>query len=184
MDGFFLSVFLAVCMVAAVVIRFICNKYCLYKCGKKMDRTGPDGAIILPVTTARPTIIPANRDRSRRHINMANTTVLQIPDEHLVSDDIHSPVSDNTVFTIYTFPQQGSPELLRPLSTAERIQRANARIPDPPKYSSLPEDLPPKYEELFPSSFEMETYSIKEFRSRGNSEDKSRQNSISDYPNR
>lgn len=144
MDGFFLAIFLAVCVVLALVLRFICTRYCLVRCSKKR-RNRSDGSVILPVTRA-PTIIPA---ANRRPMQMIRPTTVEIPDDHTFS--LPSPES---VYTIYTFPQQGSPELLRPLSPSERQFTISSLSPVSTNQSDFPEDLPPKYEDLFPQQDE------------------------------
>nr|XP_027228549.1 extensin-like isoform X1 [Penaeus vannamei] len=124
MDGFFLAVFLAVCILAAVILRCICYRCCLQSCSQKARQN--NGEMILPRHTT-PTITPA---RPQPYSQVDGTQRAAVPPQ------------SRAVFTIYTFPQHESPEM----------DRSPPRTPGPPKYSSLPADAPPKYEDLFPQA--------------------------------
>lgn len=126
MDGFFLAVFLAVCILAAVILRCICYRCCLHSCSQKLRQNNNE--MILPRHTA-PTITPA-RPQPYSQVAVDGTQRAPVPPQ------------SRAVFTIYTFPQHESPEL----------ERTPPRTPGPPKYSSLPADAPPKYEDLFPQA--------------------------------
>ncbi|KAG7160038.1 proline-rich receptor-like protein kinase PERK2 isoform X2 [Homarus americanus] len=121
MDGFFLSMFLAVCIVAAVVIRFVCYRLA---CARQLLTR--DDQSMLPRNTT-PVIMPAHASRQQRTPQLPHN----ITDSPLVT-------RGSEVFTIYTFSQQSTPE-----------QERARRITPPPKYSML-SDVPPKYEDLFP----------------------------------
>ncbi|XP_076061895.1 uncharacterized protein LOC143037487 isoform X2 [Oratosquilla oratoria] len=126
MDGFFLAVFLAVCIVAAVTIRCLCNRFCLRRCNRKR-MLAADDSIILPGHT-QPTITPA---RQQPHQDAQGQLDLE-------------DAPRGAVYTIYTFPQaHGSPTIA--------VARGRTPTPEPPKYSSLRPDSPPKYEDLFPA---------------------------------
>ncbi|XP_071514018.1 uncharacterized protein [Panulirus ornatus] len=123
MDGFFLSIFLAVCVLVAVLMRCICYRS---SCIRRLLSNSDDD--ILPRHTA-PIITPSRSQQQQQHSPQ-------------LSDDVtDSPIipHNRAVFTIYTFQQQPSPLLQR-----------SPHLADPPKYSSLPADAPPKYEDLFP----------------------------------
>lgn len=134
MDGFFLAVFLAVCILVAVVLRCLCYRCCLQSCSDKFRHPNEDD--ILP-RHSTPSITPACRPH-RNHHQQQQQQLDHSPQIANRPRGIPQIPPTGTVFTIYTFPQQQSPELLRPRSTG------------PPKYSNIPADSPPKYEDLFP----------------------------------
>lgn len=127
MDGFFLSIFLAVCIAAAIVIRFVC-----YRLSCMRRRLPQDDQIIIS-SGATPVIVPSqsSRQQQQQQQQQGPQLSLGITDSPLLS-------RHGDVFTIYTFAVPSTPELERP-----------SRTPPPPKYSTI-SDSPPKYEDLFP----------------------------------
>nr|XP_045595549.1 sialidase-like isoform X2 [Procambarus clarkii] len=123
MDGFFFSIFLAVCIAAAIVIRFLCTRI---NCrGREVSQ---DDEIIISRGTT-PVIVASQTSRQQQQ--QMQQLSRAITDSPLVT-------RNGEVFTIYTFSTPSTPEVER-----------SSRTPPPPKYSSLA-DSPPKYEDLFP----------------------------------
>ncbi|XP_064118245.1 uncharacterized protein LOC135223603 isoform X1 [Macrobrachium nipponense] len=138
MDGFFLAVFLAVCILVAVVLRCLCYRCCMQSCSEKFRRSNEED--ILPRHSAA-TITPAGCN-SRRCQTQPRRQQQQDRSPQMMPNSRPVIPQAGTVFTIYTFPQQdASPELSRP-----------SRGIEVSKYSTIPTDSPPKYEDLFPSS--------------------------------
>ncbi|XP_068248626.1 uncharacterized protein [Palaemon carinicauda] len=139
MDGFFLAVFLAVCILVAVVLRCLCYRCCMQSCSDKFRHSNEED--ILP-RHSTPAIAPAGCNGRR----------CPAPPRRQQQEDRSPPIMPNSrpvipqagrVFTIYTFPQQDdtSPELIR-----------HSRNIGVSKYTTIPSDSPPKYEDLFPTS--------------------------------